>query len=63
MEEEANVAEYIVGEKLPRQLESTRKAVEGLQKVTGQQALGQVRRESGWCLIYKPAFLRTTSTR
>ena len=32
---------YIVTQKLPKELESTRKAVKGLQQVTGQAALGQ----------------------
>ncbi len=41
----ASIQRYIVTQKLPKELESTRKAVKGLQQVTGQAALGQESRK------------------
>lgn len=41
VEEETKVNTYIVTQKLPKELESKRKAVESLQQVTNQPALGQ----------------------
>lgn len=41
MEEETNVNTYIVTQKLPKELESRRRIVENLERVTGQPVLGK----------------------